>query len=92
MLIDDVKLSLRIKTSSLDEEISDLIEACKADLRISGIKVIVEKDPLIKRAIVVYCKANFGLDEKDSEKYQRSYDLLKEHMALCSEYNTEGIV
>lgn len=92
MLIDDVKLSLRIKTSSMDEEISDLIEACKADLSISGIKIIVETDPLIKRAIVVYCKANFGLDEKDSEKYERSYIALKEHMALCSDYNTEAML
>lgn len=92
MLLDDVKLALRIKTTTLDTEINDLIEACKLDLNISGVVVINETDALIKRAVTVYCKANFGLDEKDSEKYQKSYDLLKEHLSLCSDYNTEVIV
>lgn len=89
---DDVKLALRIKTSTLDVEINDLIEACKLDLSISGVKVINDTDLLIKRAIIVYCKANFGLDNEDSEKYQRSYNSLKEHLSLCSDYNTEVIL
>lgn len=88
-MLEKIKLSLRIKSTSLDTEISDLIEACKVDLSISGIKVINETDPLIQRAIIVYCKANFGLDNKDSEKYQLSYDMLKQSLALCSDYNTE---
>lgn len=92
MLLGDVKLALRIKTTALDTEITDLIEACKLDLSISGIVVIDETDSLIKRAIILYCKANFGLNEKDNEKYQKSYDLLKEHLALCSDYNTGVIV
>jgi len=90
-MLEKIKLILRIKTASLDEEINDLIEACKIDLSISGIKVINETDPLIQRAIIVYCKANFGLDNKDSEKYQISYDMLKQSLALCSDYNTEVI-
>jgi len=92
MLLDDIKLTLRIKTTALDTEISDLIEACKLDLSISGVKVINETDQLIKRAITIYCKANFGLDNKDSEKYQKSYDLLKQSLSLCGDYNTEVIV
>ena len=88
-MLEKVKLALRIKVTSLDSEITDLIEACKIDLSISGIKVISETDPLIQRAIIVYCKANFGLDNKDSEKYQLSYDMLKQSLALCSDYNTE---
>ena len=91
-MLEKVKLALRIKSESLDIEITDLIEACKIDLRISGIKVINETDALIERAIIVYCKANFGLDNKDSDKYQNSYDSLKIHLALCGDYNTEVIV
>lgn len=86
-MLDKVKLALRIKNTALDAEINDLIEACKLDLSITGVKVIDETDVLIQRAIIVYCKANFGLDNSDSEKYQKSYDLLKEHLALCSDYN-----
>ena len=44
---------------------------------------------LIKRAIILYCKANFGLDNKDSEKYNKSYDLLKQHLALSGDYKNE---
>ena len=90
-MLEKVKLALRIKATSLDSEITDLIEACKIDLSISGIKVINDTDPIIQRAIIVYCKANFGLDNKDSEKYQLSYDMLKQSLALCSDYNTEVI-
>ena len=90
-MLEKVKLALRIKATSLDSEITDLIEACKIDLSISGIKVINDTDPLIQRAIIVYCKANFGLDNKESEKYQLSYDMLKQSLALCSDYNTEVV-
>lgn len=91
-MLDKVKMSLRIKTDTLNEEIYDLIEACKADLSMSGVKVIDETDALIQRAIITYCKANFGLDNEDSEKYQRSYNSLKEHLSLCADYNTEVIL
>lgn len=86
-MLEKVKLSLRIKSSKLDDEINDLIEACKIDLSISGVRKIKDEDPIIQRAIIVYCKANFGLDNKDSEKYQKSYDLLKQSLSLCGDYN-----
>ena len=86
-MLEKVKLSLRIKSSKLDDEINDLIEACKIDLSISGVRQIKDEDPIIQRAIIVYCKANFGFDNKDSEKYQKSYDLLKQSLSLCGDYN-----
>ena len=78
-MLEKVKLALRIKSNSLDLEIQDLIESAKADLNISGVKNLDEEDPLIIQAVKTYCKANFGLDNKDSEKYQKSYDMLKQH-------------
>lgn len=88
-ILEKVKLALRIKSNSLDLEIQDLIESAKADLNISGVKNLDEEDPLIIQAVKTYCKANFGLDNKDSEKYQKSYDMLKQHLSLCGEYNVE---
>jgi len=82
-----VKEALRITHTHLDDELADLIESCKVDLSISGVKVIIETDPLILQAVKVYCKANFGLGNDDSEKYQKSYDSLKTHLALCGDYN-----
>ena len=86
-MLEKVKLALRVKNSKLDDEINDLIEACKIDLSISGVRRVEEADPIINRAIILYCKANFGLDNKDSEKYQKSYDLLKQSLSLCGDYN-----
>jgi hypothetical protein len=89
IMLEKVKLALRIKSNILDLEIEDLIEACKIDLSISGVKKIEESDPIINRAIILYCKANFGLENKDSDKYQKSYDLLKQSLSLCGDYNVE---
>lgn len=86
-MLESIKLALRIKSSAFDTEINDLIEAAKLDLSISGIKNTKETDTLIQQAIKTYCKANFGLDNKDSEKYQKSYDMLKQHLSLCGDYN-----
>lgn len=86
-MLEKVKLSLRIKSDAFNMEILEMIEAAKLDLSISGIKKINEADPLIQQAIKTYCKANFGLDNKDSEKYQKSYNMLKEHLSLCGDYN-----
>ena len=89
MILEKVKLALRIRSNAYDIDIYDLIESAKLDLSISGVKKIDEEDPLIQQAIKTYCKANFGLDNKDSEKYQKSYDMQKQHLSLCGDYNVE---
>lgn len=86
-MLEKIKLSLRIKSNKFDDEILDLITSAKMDLSIAGVRKIKETDPLIQQAIKIYCKANFGLDNKDSEKYQKSYDLLKQSLSLCGDYN-----
>lgn len=98
MLIGDIRQTLRMKTTALDTEVNDIIDSAKADLILSGIlqskteeDIITGFDPLIKRAIILYAKANFGLDNSDSEKYQKSYDSLKTHLALSQEYTVEVI-
>jgi len=82
-----VKTSLRISNTAFDDEIYDLIEAAKMDLNISGVKVIDEMDPLIIRAVITYCKANFGFDNPDSKKLQESYEMLRNHLTLVGDYN-----
>lgn len=89
-MFESVKRSLRITHNFLDDEILELVAAARQDLVQSGVsasKAESEEDPLIKRAVITYCKANFGLSNVDSEKYQRSYDMLKNHLALASDYN-----
>lgn len=90
-MIEKVKVALRITSNSekITSDITDLIAACKLDLSISGVKKIDEDDPLICQAIKLYCKANFFLENNESEKYQKSYDMLKQSLSLCGDYNVE---
>ena len=85
-MLESIKMALRIKSSVFDTEIMELIEAALLDLKISGIVNIQSDDPLIIHAVKIYCKIHFG-ENKDSEKYQKSYDMLKQHLSLCGEYN-----
>ncbi|HCR82043.1 MAG TPA: DNA-packaging protein [Lachnospiraceae bacterium] len=88
-MIDDVRDALRVSGTDLDTEISDLIDAAKADLALSGVQKskIIDEDPLIKRAITVYCKAHFGYEDPNlSSRFAESYDSLKHHLTLSSEY------
>lgn len=83
-MLEEVKSSLRISDREFDTEILTLIEACKQDLELSGIasSYINESDNLIKRAIINYCKAEFGYDNPDSEKFRQSYESIKTHLAI----------
>ena len=40
------------------------IAACKADLANDGVKAVDEGDALIIRAVTLYCKAEFGYNDK----------------------------
>jgi len=86
-LLDDVKLSLREDVSIFDAEITDLIDAAKLDLKGAGVVKIVEEDKLIKRAIILYSKANYGMFNPHMEKYQKAYESLRSHLSLSSDYN-----
>lgn len=83
---------LRNKTSALDGEIKDLIDAARDDLVLGGVlleRAQDETDPLIKRAIANYVKAEFGLDNDDSEKYRAAYDDLKKRLLFSDKYIRE---
>lgn len=82
-----VKNALRIDGDSNDSEIQDLIDAAEADLRLSGVKQVNEDDPLIIRAIILYCKAHFDYDN-GTERFMQAYEALKIHLALSVEYST----
>lgn len=86
MMLEEIKKYLRISNTAYDAEITDLIEAAKADLRLSGVINIDETDALIKRAVSTYVKANFGWNNPDVDKLQNSYNLLKGHLTLSAEY------
>lgn len=97
-LIDDVKTALRFSSAAtaFNGEIADLIEAAKADLKMAGVDPAKtdapDPDPLIKRAITVYVKANFGFDNPDADKLQASYESLKAHLSLAGDYRAPEVI
>jgi uncharacterized phage protein (predicted DNA packaging) len=89
-MLNDVKLSLRITSTAFDIEVQDLIEAARLDLIQSGVSILKandDTDPLIKRAITLYCKAFFGYDNPDADRLRDSYVMLKQHLSLAADYN-----
>lgn len=88
-MLDDVKVALRVSHTALDGEITDLIAAARQDLVLSGVlpaKANNDSDALIKRAIVTYAKAHFGLDNPDYERLLSAYLQLKTHLTLAGDY------
>lgn len=88
-MLEKVKLALRMKTTAFDKEIEDLISAAKMDLKIAGIKSDLENDPLIIRAIITYCKINFGTPS-DFERLRVSYDEQKAQLQMADGYTEWG--
>lgn len=96
-MLDKAKTALRISQSTTiyDEEITDLIDAARHDLKLAGVlpdKADSDEDSLIRRAVIVYVKAHFGFDNPDAEKLGESYRMLKEHLTLSSEYTVPEVV
>lgn len=89
-MLESVKGALRVTSNDplIVEEINDLIDSAKLDLQIAGVSKIKidEEDPLIKRAIITYAKANYGLDNPHSDKFHDSYIMLKQHLSLSGDY------
>ena len=89
-MLDKVRETLRITHNKLDNELQDVIEACKTDLKISGITKIDDDDPLIQQAIKTYAKAEYEQDVNKANRLTQAYVSLKISMALCGDYTEEA--
>lgn len=84
-ILDAVKLALRIVTDDFDEELRDLIKAAKIDLGIAGVTMTEDVDPVVRRAIVTYCKCHFGAPD-EYDRLKASYDEQKAQLSTCTGY------
>lgn len=90
-LLDKVKVACRVTSNVYDDELSDLIAAACADIGITDVKheLLAQpaSSPLIQRAVITYCKMNFGyLDVEQYEKFKASYDEQKSQILMNSDY------
>jgi len=96
-MLDKVKLALRLSGTALDDEVSDLINAAIADLRLVGINVPAEAGgarkkqggPPLSLGGGCYAKAEFGFND-DAERYRNAYDYLKCALSLTADYTEES--
>lgn len=91
-LLDDVKVTCRVTSTAFDVELADLIMAAFADLGITDISesLLTENScpPLVKRAVLTYCKMNFGvLEDSVYDRLKASYDEQKSQLLMSSTYN-----
>lgn len=90
-LRDACREALRIPAgcTDYDGEIDDLIDSARAALRAGGVskeKAADESDGSVRLAIKVWCKANFGMDNPDAERYAQSFETLVTMMRGSGEY------
>lgn len=88
-MLSEIKSALRIDGSEADTEILGLIDAAVADLKLSGvdpIKAALLLDPLVKRAVIIYCRAHFDYDDKAADRLLQSYAMLKAHLSMAEDY------
>lgn len=94
-LLDKVKTACRVSSAAYDEELTDLIGSALADLGITDIKaallVDTDPEPLIRKAVITYCRMNFGYQDEDAYKrLKASYDEQKSQLLMSSDYTEWG--
>lgn len=95
-LIEAAKIDLKLSGVNIDKTVTETYtpEPTEETPEPDPVEIQV-MDPLIKRAIIVYVKANFGWNNPDAEKLQQSFRMLETHLALSAEYAevvTEDVV
>lgn len=86
-MLQAVKLALRITTEAFDSELNDLIEAGLIDLNQAGVSNVDTTDPMIKRAVITFCKLNFGQPD-DYDRLKKAYDEQKAQLGMATGYTT----
>lgn len=86
-MLQKVKMALRISTDAFDDELNDLIKAAVLDLDIAGVDNDHGVDEIITRAIITYCKCNFGQPD-DYDRLKASYDEQKAQLSMATGYTT----
>ena len=88
-LLDAAKVTLRITGFDFDGEIKDIIAAAANDLSVAGVVNIIPTEPLIKRAILTYCRLHFG-EPVEPARLKASYDEQKAQLKVSSGFTDWG--
>lgn len=86
----ELKDSMRIKSTSIDDQLYRDIASCLLDLKMRGINTYdaegnPRNDALIDKAIELYCKADLDY-QGQGDKFMKSYENLTAAMQSCGDY------
>ncbi|WP_028263937.1 phage head-tail connector protein [Atopobium fossor] len=90
-LLDEVRSAVRVSDGYYDPELKTLIDAALFDMQNKGVlKEFIGDDEnsypaIVKQAIVLFAKANFGLDNDEADRFMRTYNVI-----VCSLLNGTG--
>ena len=97
-MLEKVKKALRVATDAFDDELLDLIASAVADIRVIGAVFTADEiktegevtdydipDPLIRQAVITYCKMNFGQPDNYAQ-LEKSYWEQKAQLRENSDY------
>ena len=103
-LIADIKASLRISSDAFDAEAQMLVDAALYDMERVGVNPALLEvsgegeldNAFVKQAVTAYCKAHFGYDVAEAQRFDDAYrrivcDLLNssENIAAMAEADGE---
>ena len=97
-ILDRCKAALQIAAdvTAYDTDVENLIAAARLDLSIAGVVDPVDHkdttkddDPLIQRAVITYCRMNFG-SPSDYDRLKSSYDEQKKQLMMATGYTEWG--
>lgn len=93
--LDKIKKHIRRTHSELDDDLCDTIKICLADLKACGVHEPEQAeqciiDPLILRAVRLFCKATEEDDPAKSKQFQQCYEHTKSFLMMAGEYKGEA--
>lgn len=92
-MLEKMKIALRIKSDNLNEEIASVINSARQELIRAGVdseKAQDETDDLIISAIRAYVLSWYCVDDKQQERYQRSFETQLDNLRKSTGYMAVG--
>jgi hypothetical protein len=78
-LLEDARIAVRVTSIVTDPELEMWVNAAIADMRRCGVKdaLLDEEaetfDPLVRSAVILYVKANYGFDNSEAPRFMSAY-------------------
>lgn len=86
--VEQIRQSMMIKHTKLDNDIKRYIDACPLDMQRAGVNIQIES-ALMDTAIELYCKWMFDYMGQ-GDRYEKAYKEMRDAMSLCGLHNRKG--